>query len=107
MASNLAFFVHGLYNFCMSNGDVQFDVDALQHSSYEPKEPKLVQWVINHSGGLIKNETLANYALLAFAALMVSLSVYIFIEEGEKPYQPSQEETPHVITATTPNPPIR
>lgn len=91
-AGCLVFFVVPGYNFCMANENIQFDVDALQRPMYELKEPKLIRWVIDHSGGLVKDETKANYLVLGASLLVFVLSMYLFLHKEEQPYQPSQQE---------------
>ena len=40
--------------------------------------PKMIGWVIKHSGGIVKNEEQASYALLGFAALAIAVSLFLF-----------------------------
>lgn len=52
-------------------------------SSAEP--PKIIQWVIKYSGGLIKTREQANYFLLGTATLLIIISLYLLFNSGEKP----------------------
>ncbi|MEK7662341.1 MAG: hypothetical protein AAB355_02515 [Patescibacteria group bacterium] len=47
------------------------------HSPIEDS-PKMVQWVVMYSGGLVKTGTQANYVLVSFSALAIIVSLYIF-----------------------------
>jgi hypothetical protein len=40
--------------------------------------PKMVEWVIKWSGGVIKNQRQAEYALLGVAIIFFGLSMYFF-----------------------------
>ena len=48
-----------------------------------PGTPKIIQWIIKYSGGLIKNEKQAAYVLMGFAALAIIVSLVLF-SGGEK-----------------------
>ncbi len=48
--------------------------------SFSPGTPKFVQWVIKYSGGLIKSEAQAQYVLLAFSALAIIVSLFLFFK---------------------------
>jgi len=43
----------------------------------EPQSPKLIQWVLKYSGGLIKDERQANYVLIGFAVLAIIVSLVL------------------------------
>ena len=61
--------------------DVQFNEG--KPLKYEPPKPRMVQWVINHSSGYIKDEKQAVYLLLGFVALMVIISLLMFLDGSE------------------------
>ncbi len=45
------------------------------------KQPFIVQvasWIIDHSGGLIKNEVQAAYVLLGFSVILIGISLLLF-----------------------------
>ncbi|MDI6603089.1 MAG: hypothetical protein QME57_03170 [Patescibacteria group bacterium] len=48
-----------------------------------PTAPKIVQWLIKYSGGLIKNEKQATYVLLGFVVLAIIVSLFLLFG-GEK-----------------------
>lgn len=50
-------------------------INRRQGAGNEPSAPKMIQWVIRHSGGLVQSEKQASWVLLGFvvAAVMVSL----------------------------------
>ena len=48
-----------------------------------PRTPKIIQWVMKYSGGLIKDEKQANYVLLGFVAVAIIVSLFLFFG-GEK-----------------------
>ncbi|MBW2010358.1 MAG: hypothetical protein JRI32_01575 [Deltaproteobacteria bacterium] len=45
--------------------------------SYSPDSPKIIQWIIKYSGGLIKNEKQANYFVLGFVGLLILISIIL------------------------------
>ena len=45
----------------------------------EPQSPKVIQWVMKYSGGLIKDEKQANYVLIGFAVLAIIISFSLFL----------------------------
>ncbi|MFH0803895.1 MAG: hypothetical protein V1877_02145, partial [Candidatus Tagabacteria bacterium] len=44
----------------------------------EPTTPKIIQWTMKCSGGLIKNEKQAQYALLGFVVVAIIISLFLF-----------------------------
>ena len=48
-----------------------------------PGTPKIIQWIIKYSGGLIKNESQAQYVILGFVTLVIIISLFLFFG-GEK-----------------------
>ena len=54
-------------------------------NQYSPGTPKIIQWVIKNSGGLVKNERQASYVLLSFIVLAVIISLFlIFGSRGSR-----------------------
>ena len=53
-----------------------------QPSPY-PFQPKIIQWIIKYSGGLVKNPKQAAYFLLGFIVLAIVISLFLFFG-GEK-----------------------
>lgn len=45
-----------------------------------PGTPKIIQWLIKYSQGLIKNETQANYLLLVVGILTILVAIILFFE---------------------------
>ena len=45
--------------------------------------PKIIQWIIEHSGGLIKNEKQAAYVLIGLAVLAIIVSLILFSGGGK------------------------
>ena len=58
---------------------------------------KMARWLVNHSGGLIKDETQASYVILGIVSLIVIVSIIIFWKGtgGVKPI--NSITTPDVI----------
>ena len=44
--------------------------------------PKMVQWVIKYSGGLVKNEKQANFVLISIIALAIIISLVLIFGSG-------------------------
>lgn len=45
--------------------------------SFKSQPHKIVEWVIKHSGGLIKDENQANYVLIGFVAVAIIISLFL------------------------------
>jgi len=65
------------------------DTDAKpQEEQQKPEEvflpgtPKVIQWMIKYSGGLIKNESQAQYVILGFVTLVIIISLFLFFGGG-------------------------
>lgn len=58
--------------------DVQFDFDEEQRPEYNRSGSKLSRLVVKWSGGLVKDETQANYVLLGVAGLALIISLFFF-----------------------------
>ena len=46
------------------------------------KSPRMIQWIIKYSGGLIRNERQANYILLGFVAIVIVISLILLLRIG-------------------------
>lgn len=67
-----------------NDSDVKFNEQRPQTPLYFPGTPKIIQWVIKYSGGLIKNEKQAQYVILGFVAIAIIISLFlIFGGESE------------------------
>ena len=62
----------------------------------QPQSPKMVSWVIRHSGGLVKNEKQASQVLLTFALSAIIFSLFVFLRRADttRPPAPSITGTP-------------
>lgn len=58
---------------------IEFENEEFQHStrSFQNEKPKMPQWIINHSGGKIKNENTANFVLILFVILIIIISLFL------------------------------
>lgn len=75
-----------------SSSRVKFEGEEFQRPrSFQTPTPKIVQWVIKYSGGLIKDEKQANYVLIGFVAVAIVISLFLFFGGG-KPKPSSQEQ---------------
>ena len=59
-----------------------FDLHSIERMK-KRKTPKMMQWAIKYSRGYIKDEKQASYLLLAFAAVVVSISFFLFFFYGK------------------------
>jgi len=61
--------------------------------SYYPGTPKIIQWVIRYSGGLVKDEKQASYVLIGFVVVAVIVTLFlIFGGRGkQKVFTPGAE----------------
>lgn len=61
-----------------------------------PGTPKIIRWVIKYSGGLIKNEKEAFYAILGFVVIAFVIIFYLVLSKAQAPKSiPSTEYTPY------------
>jgi hypothetical protein len=59
---------------------------------FRPGTPKIIQWVIKYSGGLIRNERQAAYILIGFVALAIIITIIIVVSSGSN--QPTPGPVP-------------
>ena len=52
-----------------------------------PGTPKIIQWTIKYSGGLIKNEKQANYVLIGFVVAAIIISLVLVFGGGKSATQ--------------------
>ncbi|MGB2580528.1 MAG: hypothetical protein WBC83_02440, partial [Minisyncoccia bacterium] len=86
-----------VYTYLMQSG-VQFDFDEEQRPEYRHQVSKLSRLVVKWSGGLVKDETQANYVILVFVALAIITSLFLFFGSKKMPYHPSQQEILRTMT---------
>lgn len=73
---------------------IVFEGEEFQQSrSFQRSTPKIVQWVIKYSGGLVKDEKQANYVLLGFVVVAVVISLFFVFGGGS-----SKSEKPGIET---------
>jgi hypothetical protein len=58
---------------------IVFEGDEFQHStrSFQTQTPKIVGWVIKYSGGYVKDEQQANYVLIGFVVVVITISLFL------------------------------
>ena len=67
-----------------SGEESQYEVQSSEQV-FRPGTPKIIQCLIEHSGGLVKNERQAQYLIFGFIALMVIISLFlVFGGDGEE-----------------------
>lgn len=52
--------------------------------TFFPGTPKVIQWTIKYSWGLIQNKKQASYVLLGFAALAIVISLFLIFGGGKE-----------------------
>jgi hypothetical protein len=67
-----------------SSSRVKFEGEQQYTRQYYPDIPKIVQWVMKYSGGLVKDEKTASYVLLGFVALAIIIALFFFFGGSEK-----------------------
>ena len=68
-----------------SSTGVKFEGEQRYARSYYPGTPKVIQWVIKYSGGLVKDEKQASYVLIGFVAVAIVIVLFlIFGGSGEQ-----------------------
>jgi len=71
-----------------SGTGVKFD-EYRTPRSYYPGTPKIIQWVIKYSGGLVKDEKQANYVLIGFVAVAIVIVLFLIFGGGGSNPNPS------------------
>ena len=79
-----------------SSSRIKFEGEEFQRPrSFQTPTPKIVQWVIKYSGGLIKDENQASYVLIGFVALVIIVFLIVIFGSGSEiptpPPTPFQE----------------
>jgi hypothetical protein len=64
------------------------DEDITSKPVFYPGTPKIIQWLVRYSGGLIKDEKQANYVLIGFVILIFFLSFFLLSSRGEEQMRP-------------------
>ena len=82
-----------------SGTGVKFEDSGWRVMKYyrQPGTPRIVQWTMWYSGGLVKDERQAQYVLLGFVVAAIIVSLFLTFG-GRGPELPSKEE----IFRTTP-----
>jgi len=80
-----------------NDSDEKFNKQRPQTPLYLPGTPKIIQWVIKYSGGLIKDEKQAQYVLLGFIALAVITVVVIAVSGGSNQPAPGPVPTDQFV----------
>ena len=62
-----------------SGAGVKLDASGWRAVRYyrDPQSPKVVQWVLQYSGGLVRDEKQAQYILLGFVAVVIATSLML------------------------------
>ena len=66
-----------------SSTGVEFEEDTSYVASRSSQKPTLIQWVVRHSGGMIKNEQQANNVLVLFVIGTLLVSLYLFLTSDD------------------------
>ena len=79
---------------------IVFEGEEFQRTrqSFQTPTPKIVEWVIKYSGGLIKDENQANYVLIGFVAVAIILALFFIMSSGSGANGP----VPHGTSLTVP-----
>jgi len=67
-----------------SNNDIGIQNEQQSNQVFFPGTPKIIQWVIKYSGGLIKDEKQAQYVILGFVVLVIIISLFLIFGGGGK-----------------------
>ena len=73
---------------------VMFENEQFQRPrSFQATTPKMVEWVIEYSGGYVKDEKQANYVLIGFVVVAIIFSLFLVFGGGS-----SKSEKPGIET---------
>lgn len=68
-----------------SNSGVEFNEEYNDERQYYPETSKIIEWVINYSGGLVKDKKQASYILIAFIIITVVISLFLIRDKTVTP----------------------
>ncbi len=57
---------------------VEFEEFRQPSQSFQTTTPKITEWIMKHSGGMIKDEKQANYVLIGFVVVAIVISLFLF-----------------------------
>lgn len=81
-----------------SSSDLKLDEEQRYAPSFDSDSgtPKMIQWVIKYSGGLVKDEKQASHALIGFvtAAIIVALFLIFGKHKAQEVFTPEAEAPP-------------
>jgi len=77
-----------------SGTGVQFKEYRVPRSYSSSETPKIVQWVIKYSGGLVKDKKQAQYVLLGFVVVVIIISLFLIFGGGgeQETFTPLEKE---------------
>ncbi|PIY58727.1 MAG: hypothetical protein COY98_00465 [Candidatus Yonathbacteria bacterium CG_4_10_14_0_8_um_filter_43_17] len=66
--------------------EIVFESDEFQQTrqSFQTATPKIVEWVIKYSGGLVKDEKQASYVLIGFVVVAIIVSLFLIFGGGDR-----------------------
>jgi len=70
-----------------SGTGVKFEEYRVERPYYRGT-PKVIQWVIKYSGGLVKDERQASYAILGLFGLSLVIAIILFLNAFSGPSKP-------------------
>ena len=65
-----------------TRNSVEFEGERhMLYSRFQPSSevPGLIQWVIKHSGGLVKDDRQAQHILVGFVGIGIVISIFLFM----------------------------
>lgn len=68
-----------------SNSGVEFNEEYGSERQYYPETSKITEWVINYSGGLVKDKKQASYVLIAFTITIIAISLFLIRDKTTTP----------------------
>ena len=70
--------------------NIEFQEEKSEQSSQylQPQTPKIIQWFIKYSGGLIKDEKQANYVIWGLIGLFSVITIILFYSALSGPSKP-------------------
>jgi hypothetical protein len=67
-------------------------------STYYPGSPKMIQWMIKYTGGIVKDPKQANYVLIGLAILMVIFSIWLQLSSGPNAVHGKENSNDHLYS---------
>ncbi len=76
----------------LDDSDAQFQVEPQQSAqAFDSETPKIFQWVIKHSAGMVNNKRQVKYVILGFIILAIIISFFVVFKRSPGNLSPEEK----------------